>query len=240
MDYLELCQRASWEGGLPGSGPDTVVGQTGQAMRVVAWVQQAWTDIQIMKAGRWRWMRHTFTFDTTADEDTYAYGAVTDTTVSPNAVITRFNRWRIQDRVHPARIYKTAAGVGNQSRLTYIGFEAFAETYKFGNVNASTPTVITVNPQDKLVLAPTPNDVYTVTGEYYIGPQTLTANGDIPECPEQFHMAIVFQALIKYGYRSVATDVLARCRQELPGYMGPLMLQQSEALRGFRAAGPMA
>ena len=45
--FLELTQDLHRESGAAGSAPSTVVGQTGEAQRLVKWIQRA--DLQIQK-----------------------------------------------------------------------------------------------------------------------------------------------------------------------------------------------
>ena len=65
MDYLTLCKRVVQEAGITGGGPTTVSNQSGQLAKVVGWVQQAWTDIQLMRPN-WNFMNEEFVFNTDA------------------------------------------------------------------------------------------------------------------------------------------------------------------------------
>lgn len=207
--YLQLSQAVCRECGIAGgdSVPSAVTGQTGELERVTNWVADAWTEIQ-NKHPNWRWMRHGFTVNTVADDDTYAYGDVTDTTTS--AAITRLGRWWVNDPEDCAKIYLTSAGVGTQGYLTFVPWEHFKALYRLGTQNSGYPAHITIDPQNRLVLGPKPNGIYTVTGDYQRSAQTLSADANEPECPAQFHRIIVYRAMEDYGYFESAQEVLAR------------------------------
>ena len=78
MDFLSLCQRMRQECGISGSGPTTVVGQSGNLQRIVDWVNTAWIDIQTTNQD-WGWMRASASFTTVSGQATYALGTGTGT-----------------------------------------------------------------------------------------------------------------------------------------------------------------
>ena len=65
-----------------------------------------------------------------------------------------------------------------------------------------------LHPNRGLALGPVPNaDEYTVSGGYFKSPQALSANADIPECPEQFHEIIVWRAMLFYARYEAAPEI---------------------------------
>lgn len=237
MNYLALCQRVRQECQDSGSGPSTVSGQTGLLGRIVSWVADSYTEIQNRHAvsPHWRWLRYGFTVDTTADDDSYAYGDVTDTTTS--AAITRFSTWHIKDIDNPPNIYLTSSGVGTQTQMTYIDWDLFKYLYKRGTQTSSYPIHISEDPQQNLVIGPAPNGIYTVTGDYIRSAQVLAADGDTPEMPSQFHMLIVYKAMIRYGYREIAPEIIESAREDYRVLMRQLETHQ---LSQLKLAGPLA
>ena len=235
MDYLALCKKVSGECGVAGgyAVPTAVTGQTGELARICNWTAQAYTEVQ--NKPNWLWMRHGFTVNTVADDDTYAYGDITDTTTS--AVITRLSHWRLNDRRDPPKIYLTSAGVGTQNWMIWVPWEDFKSVYRIGTQNSGYPVHITVDPQNNVVIGPKPNGIYTITGDYQRSAQTLAADADTPEMPSQYHMLIVYRAMEKYGFFESAPEVLQRGREA-----GDAMMRQLEnnQLPGFRMGGPMA
>lgn len=207
MTYLSICQDTRRECRVAGTGPSTVVSQTGRLGDIVAWVAQAYTEIQKLK--HWNWLRSTFTVNTVANDDTYAYTDCTDSRLS--ATISRFAKWWLKNGDEPnVTIYLTSAGVGGENYLTPIDWVDFRERYKRGTQTPGQPIHVTIDPQNNLVLGPKPDAVYTINGEYQMSPQTLSADADVPEMPAQFHSLIMWRAVQKYGSSNNAAEVFQR------------------------------
>lgn len=217
------------------SQPTAVTGQSGLMEKLVGWVADAYKDIQ--NRHDWRWMRSNFTVNTVASTDTYAYGACTDTKTS--AAISRFSHWWANDNLDRFKIYLTSSGVSAQCWLTWMPYEDFRRIYKFGAQQSLTgqPVHVSVDDDDKIVLGPNPDAVYTVRGSYQRGPQTLSADADEPDMPETFHDLIVYYAMERYATNSIAPEVLVRAKAEGGRMLRALELRQ---LPGFRLARPMA
>lgn len=212
--------------------PGAVTGQTGELLNIVSWYRDAWTELQLETD--WRWMRHGFTFTTTANIDSYAYTDCTDTTDS--AVISRFGKWELDDDDDPPHIYLQSGGVGVESYLSWIPWEYFKQIYRFGTQTASHPQHITIDPQDNIVIGPKPNDTYVITSEYYRSPQILAADADTPEMPSQYHRLIVYRAMEHYGYAEVAAEVIERARRKGARMLNDLLNNQGPI---YRMAGPL-
>ncbi len=236
MNYLELCRRARRECGIAGAetNPTAVTSQVGEYRRLVDWVSEAWTEIQ----GRhtdWRWLRRELTFNTTAGDGSYSYGDVTD--VDAAAVISRFSHWWAHDEEMPFTIYLTSAGAAGERDLIYIPWENFRWHYRRGVHNNAPPVHISVDPQNRLVLGPTPDAIYTVKGTYQRGPQILAADGDTPEFGSQYHMLIVYRTMEKYSIFENAPEVYDGGKKA----EGRLMAQlEAVELPEFRLAEPLA
>jgi hypothetical protein len=234
--YLQLCQDVVRECGIPGTGPSAITGQTGELARVVAWVKNAYTEIQ-NRYPDWRWLRKPFTFNTVAGTDAYAYGSVTDGEAS--ALITRFSRWWANDLDRRPTIYLSSGGVTGEHWLIWVPYSFFKRLYRFGPQTTARgmPIHISVNDANKLVLGPNPDAVYVVQGEYQKNAQVLAANSDTPEIPVDYHQLIVCRAMAKYAGFESASDVMLRATTE----GNPLMRQLEANQRPqMRLAGPLA
>lgn len=224
MNFLALVQRLRSECEIPGTtAPSTVVGQSGQLLRLVNWIAASYEDLQNAK-DHWRWLRRPFTFNTVANDDSYAYTDATD--VDATGAITRFSHWWAHDEADQYQCYLTASGVSAQYRLIYLPWEQFKFLYRFSTQTASTPINVSVDHQNNLVLGPKPNGIYTVTGDFQRSMQTLALDADIPEMPLAYHMLIVYRAMEKYGSNSVAAEVFARAQLESARLMNALTLNQ--------------
>ena len=208
--------------------------QSGLYLDMVTWVASAWTDIQTDHNGRWAWLRKDWTLNTTASDGIYEYGDITD--VEDAAAITRFSDWRIKDKYNPPKIYLTSGGLGSERWLVYRSWDPFNLVFGVGTQNDGAPVFITEDPQQRIQFGPVPGDIYTVTGEYYRGPQTLATNSDTPECPAQFHMVIVYRAMMDYAFNEVAPEILSRAERRYDELYARLETNQAESVRGFRTA----
>jgi hypothetical protein len=213
MTFLELCKRVRSEAGISGTGPATVVGQTGEMERVVNWTNQAWEDIQNHRTN-WLWMRGDFSFESTADKADY--------TAAEAGIATRFRDWD----VNTIKSYKTSIGVANEQELYELSYLDYRRIYLTGSRNAGTPTSFAISPSKQLLLGPKPEDIYTVNGQYWKSPQALTADADEPEMPEEFHMLIVWMALERYGLFESAGECIATGQKYSKRLIGRLEINQ--------------
>ncbi len=204
---LQLCQSLRQECTDTGSGPSAVTGQTGELARFVQWIVQAWNELQ-QESELWRWMRKSFAVNTVASTGEYAYGACTDTVSA--VAITRWARWYR----NTFKCYLASAGVGSEYPLLWMEWDDFRRLYRYGTQNNGQPQRFSIDPSGRICLGPKPNDVYVVSGDYQIGPQTLAADGDIPEMPTRFHQLIVYEAMSKYGGNRVAPEAILRANAE--------------------------
>lgn len=223
--FLQLCAKLRQNN--RGTGPATVIGQTGELGRHVAWVSDAYVDIQNRHIN-WRWLRSQFTFNTVAGTDQYSYATITDSRLS--SLIARFARWvPHDDRGYPnIKRYLTSTGIAAEGWVTYLPWQDFRKVYKFGaraNVTGS-PIHITIDPQNNLVLGPKPNDIYTVTGEYQMAPQVLAVDADVPEMPDRFHDLIMYRAMEKTASDASAPERMDRAIRDGNRLMRALEAEQ--------------
>jgi hypothetical protein len=196
MNKLQLVQRLGIEGGVSGSIA-TTVGATGEWLRLVTWIDQAWQDVQ--RANRqWKWMRGTVTFNATQSVNEYA-------PASAPMSLTNFAEWHRQT----FRIYKGTSD--DEEFLNDYAYEVFRNTFIYGTTRSTEgyPIAITVSPTKSLIVALTPDDTdYFITGDYFTTPSVMTLDADEPDMPERFHIMIVYKALIRYGMYESASEVV--------------------------------
>ena len=216
----------------------TVSNQTGETKRSIDWITDAYSDIQL-RHENWRWLRSTFTVNTVASTDTYAYGACTDSRLS--GLITRFLRWIMFDDRGYSNVtrYLASAGVAGEAYLIYLPWSDFRYIYKRGVQSTVTgvPAHFTVDPQNRLVIGPNPNDIYTIRGEYQMGPQILAADADVPEMPTQYHDLIWRRAMEMFATDLAAPEVMERAITE--GRRSMRALEDSQ-VPGISVGGPLA
>lgn len=195
MNFLALVQKTAEKCSIPGTLV-SVLSQRGELLRVVNWVNEAWQDLQMSQPG-WDWMREEFSFQTTVGQRAYT---------PAQAGVPLLTRWHTDT----LRVFKTAIGVAGEQFLCEWDYGVFRNTYLLGTPQSGAPFVFAVKPKgSSLLLAPIPDAAYTVSGEYQRRPSALALDADIPDMPEEYHMAIVHGARIKYAAFENAPEVMA-------------------------------
>ena len=214
MNFLEIVQALHRESTDSGTGPSTVVGQSGELARFVAWCSDGYQALQIERDD-WRWLRRNFTVNTVAGTDNYAFGSCTDSTSGSS--IDRFSRWyegRDETGFPYFSAYLTATGVGDQQPLLSIDWDLFRRLYKFSTQTNARPVHVAVGPDRKFYLGPKPDDTYTVGGTFQRGPQILALDADEPEMPLQYHALVWLEGLSRFGGNRVAPEAMLRAASE--------------------------
>lgn len=192
MNFLALAQKLVEKAGMSGSGPVSVVAQTGEMKRAVNWINEAWLNIQEMRED-WDWMRGSVSFSTVPQKATYT---------AQEAGINDLAEWLMNTSVCTFRIYDTSVGVRSEIFLSYINYDSYRDSHLYGNMRLSygRPMHITVTPDMSIGLGQIPDSAnYTIVGDYFKTPSQMTADADVPSLPSRFHMAIVYLAMVYYG-----------------------------------------
>jgi len=222
MNLLLLAQTLAEEtGATPGL---TVTNATGEWKRLINWCSRAWIDIQ-REFPEAEWMRNNVAFDTIANQGEYPYSTTIFSTPATTG-LADFGKWRQKS----FRLYLKSAGVGTEWLLGYKDYNAFRDFYLLSSrkLTAARPCEITISPSKSLMLGLMPNDVYTVSGEYYTIPQNLILDADAPSVkfPEDLHYAIVYRAMMKYGAFESATEVYSEGENELNRMLNKIRMDQ--------------
>lgn len=212
MNFLALAQKVVEKTRMTGTLA-SVTGQRGELLRAVNWVNEAWFDIQLSNTN-WDWMRYEFTFNTIANDDEYT---------PAEAGATLFSKWH-DDTL---RIYKTSIGISDEQFLPPWTYMEFRNTYRYGVQTPGRPTVFAIRPRGShLLLGLKPDDIYTVYGEYQRKPTYMVDNTDEPDMPEEYHMAIVHLARMKYAADENAPEVMAEAQRDYSRIMDALAVTQ--------------
>lgn len=198
MNLLQLVNQARVECGVSGPALTTAQSQVGESARMVAWVQQAWIDIQTSKED-WMFLRTPFTFNTTGAQWQYT---------ATDAGLTDFGNWKRDS----FRCSSVGQNYKDEQLLNYMEWTTYRNLYRYANMRNTTarPVVVSITPEKDLAFGSTPDQAYVIDGEYYTQPVSLSADTDSPAIPARFHMAIVYRAMMYYaGYES-APEVLSR------------------------------
>lgn len=205
----------------------TVVGATGSLGRIVDWVNDAWTSIQ-QDHSDWDWMRSSsllgqgMSFQTVAGQASYPLGLGPGTCGVDAGSITKWDRATFRN-------YTTSFGFRNEMFMEDIPYDTWRDGYMLGAMRTvqTRPFLVAIGPDQSICLGPPPNDQYTITADYFTAPSSLVADTDVPiGLPEQFHMLIVYQVMIKCGGYESASELYQRGTEEAAD-----MYEQIRALR---------
>ena len=205
----------------------TTVGVSGGSLRLVNWIDESWQELQNM--AWWSWLRESFTMPLVAGQDVYSYGDAIDS----DGAVTRLKRWHLDSTANPPWIYNTAAGSSTAQAINFVDWPEFNNLFNMAPPASGAPEFITSRPNYEIAVSPIPNDNYVVTGEYMRSSQVLALDTDAPEMPEEYHMLIVWMAMVEFGYHGVAEEILARGKEKKELYLASLVRNQATPLHFF-------
>lgn len=213
--YLELVKKlASKSGSMDEDAIATVVGLTGRSRKIANWINEAYTNIQNWRRD-WGWLTQDFTYDLLPGTNVYTPASFS---------LTRFATWSgDKDWYMPLTLFDPLLGDSDEHEIAQVGYQYWKTKWDRGDqTDWDRPIEWALTPKNEIVFGPTPDQTYTVRGTYVKGPQTLAANGDIPEMPERFHQLIVWEGLRlmmlddgAYQEASFPTVEMATLRHEL-------------------------
>lgn len=201
--YLELCQEMAREVGIPGSGPTTVSGQTGELGDIVRYIRDADLDIK----RRW----HDWNFMWASTTNTTSVGNRTLTSSNPSDL----GYWNVDKIVYN---YNSDDFVF----LEYCEWEEYALKYKFGTVDNDEPFLFTIRPDRVIEVYPPAAQSKSVYLEYWKKPIAMTTDSDESIVPEEFHRLIIVRAKIYYAEHEDAPEVLVASTAEFEDLMDNL------------------
>lgn len=191
----------------------TTIGQTGELLRIVQWVDQAWEELQT-EHDDWNWMRSSqllgggqgMSFVTVAGTAAYPLGTGAGTT---GVLLANFTKW---DR-ETLRSYTTLVGTSDEMTLEEVSYDTWRDGYMLGALRTvqTRPYVFAVAPDETICLGPPPNSLYTVTGDYFRAPTVMALDADTPTgLPASHHLAIVYKMMMAYAGYEAASEVFQR------------------------------
>lgn len=220
MTFLELCQEVADESGTVAgvSAFNTIVGASGRTAKLVRWVRNAYRDIQNERPD-WLWMRREFTKSLTIGKS--SYDSAVDFNLSVAAYIPDTASRRTMSLYDPAKTQT------DEGRIEQINWGAFRESYGQGIPTQNRPREWAVSPPGMFMVGPPPDLAYVLRGEYRMKPEIMTADGDIPSMPSQYHGVIVGEALRLMARSDEAFTVLAEKSQQYDRLRSALVNEQT-------------
>lgn len=219
MNFLELCKRLRQEAGYSGSGPSTVVGQTGEAKRIVDWVNDAWIDLQKMRSD-WRFMLTPFEVSFSSGDST---ALLSDDFASikkgkkSSVVVTRADG----SKVFPAELKPEEMRMLQRESEDMPG----------------DPLYFSVDRSGEMTVFPSCAESIVVAGDYHKKPALMSENTDTPILPEEYHMAIVWLGLMSAGAYDEASNTYQRGNAKFTEFLSDISRTE---LPTITTGGPIA
>jgi hypothetical protein len=193
VNYLQICQDAVREAGIPGGGPSDVQNQTNILNDFVVWTRDAWVEIQSEKD--WDFRRGNKTVVLVAGTQDYdIYGTAVGNLAWTDLAAIDPNSKIIVTRPDGAKYY-----------LNLMQWDDYRARYGLAtNVQNAPPIDCTITPDQKLRFMPPPDDAYSIDFPYWKTPTVLTAKTDTPAILANFHKVITWRAVKKFAAKKEA------------------------------------
>lgn len=217
MNFLEIVTASYEECGISGSPPADVQTASGEAKRVVRWVKESWRQLQLQNLG-WKWMRASASVNTVANIDRY--------TPVTHFALARFRAWY----PNSGRIYLTSSGRADETPLFYLNYENFLQRWNTGLIPTGRPEQFTIGVGGEIILGPKPDGVYTMSFDYKKSVQELVLSSDVPECPADFHYAIVYRTMMKYARFESAPEIFEYAQESYAAELQRMGAEQLEPI----------
>jgi hypothetical protein len=150
--------------------------------KIVDWVLASHEDIQL-RHNNWRFDWGTAVIPLDAGVEFYA--PATDWVVP-------VRNWDWESMY----VYPTIDGPQNRTWLSRLDYNTYRQT-RMPSVEGR-PIYATWVPSKEVGFYPIPQAGLTFVGDYYMPPEVMLANTDIPRMPDEYHMAIVWRAVMMW------------------------------------------
>jgi len=214
VNYLQLVQRLHRESLRSGAAPGAIVGATKDALRLFDWVDDAWSELQNFTWWSWQRTRKA------AAALTPGVSSYTPTDLG----ITDFRAWWPVGPEYTPTVAPVAAPA-NVSVLQWVPYDTFRRDFLATPVQAGSPQYWTAGPDNILLIAPAPDQAFTLDIDYRTENTVLTAESDTPVLPERHHMILVWRALQEQGATDAAPEVFARAKSNLDRMRSDLVVE---------------
>ncbi len=208
--FLTIAKNASIEAGIPGPGMTSVENATGMNARLVKWIHDAWSDIQLMHHKRWQFMQKDALFSTVATTAAYnktelgapdlaqVVGNVLEIDDGRTIAVVEANEWRALGR----------------HRVTTTGV----------------PTYALLKDDGSMTFSPIPDAVYNITYRYVCEIQELENNADLLLCPERYARVVEYAAALRYAQHLEDQVRIAEFYNHYQTWLGKLEIDQLPSL----------
>lgn len=197
------------------AAPSSVTGASDRHARLFNALADKWRDLQTERD--WRWMRGLLDSALTVGQQTYT---------ASDLGAERFRRWRPEDSSYWPFCYIDGSPNTLWS-LDYWGLDQFRHHFIFRNLGRTTPIAWTWDEANTLMVGPAPALAYKIRIAYWKEPTELVADEDEPDMPSEFHLLLVWEALIDIAMVDAAPEILARAQRNRDALKSRLVLDQA-------------
>jgi hypothetical protein len=225
VNFLQLCKATARESGSIASLPSftTVASASGRIEKLVAWVSDAWVQIQNERTD-WLFRQAEFTHALVIGQKQYTGADLALTDLA--AFLPDTGCRRIMS------LYDPAIGAADEGYIQQVSYDEWRGCYNFGAQTNNRPVQWATAPDGRLCVGPAPDKAYVLRGRYRKAAQVLAADADVPIIPADFHGAIVGQALRNMIDSDEAYESLVPKAQKYEALRYPLVIAQTpQALR---------
>ena len=197
MNFLTLAQRVFIEGGISGQ-INAVQNQTGEALRIVTWVNAAYREILNSDQFSFGFIRREKQSQLVIGKGTYSK---TDLNLP---LLGQWDTSTMRVSVNQDR--------SDESFVFNLRWPDFRDYWRFSTRSITTgrPLNCSVDQDTNLQVGPLPEVAYWLNFQYLEVPPDMLDDGDVPVIPERWQMAIVWRALRHYGMFEAAPEVVMR------------------------------
>lgn len=214
MTRLELVKRLMQEAGISFTGPSSTLAQTGENLMFVQYIDAAYAFIQGLH-DNWFFLLSDVSVSLTSGTASY----------SPESDL---RSWKTDD----CRVY-SEVDYSDEQQMVYVPWATFKRGLLIGTNRTATgtPYYFSTDRDNKLWVSPVPDGAYTFVGEYVKAADKMTANDDEPLFPEQYHMVLVWKAMLDAATKYGMSEKLAHATTEYARLLHELEMNQLPAVR---------
>lgn len=175
--FLEIATAVNKKLGTQGTILD-VTSPTYYQSIIIQSINDGYLELQLYR-DNWKWMSAIADFDMVVDQRTYD----PDNTLVVSSA--NFGKWDT-DMI----LYHKSTGKSQIREQHYDNYVL----RDYENQPSGTPSTFAVHPVTKALLFNTPDETYSIEAHYYITPEQLEINSDVPILPAKFHNLLVYRA----------------------------------------------
>ena len=200
MNWLQLTQRLKLESGRTGPAITSLVGLPENYARLANWLADRWVELQRRPHG-WSFMRRELEGAIVANTRGY-------TALALDSAASDFGRWLPPATEHYEVRCQNAPGRGWP--LRWLPWEKFRVSFELSEHEPGEPAYWSIAPDDKLYVGPTPLANRTIHASYYRAPTAFIDGTSEPDMAAEFHMILVWGALMDVASFDAAPEVYTR------------------------------